>query len=204
MKRRFSIEPSFIQSRTNDLLYAFMRSISTVNPQPTMTEYLSLKDLSKNRTIVQYACGLTSRQFTRALNKLLEENLIEIKDNNYYFPYDYDERYKLVDRDMLKYLINTRNLHVIRIYLILLNFYSYKQGYVFTINEIKEQLGYAESNKDFNKIIQDILTSLKREGIIKIEKFWEDCVSNTGKRVPSPRYRLLFVASKESEIQKSE
>ena len=105
---------------------------------------------------------------------------------------------------MLKYLINTRNLHVIRIYLILLNFYSYKQEYVFTINEIKEQLGYAESNKDFNKIIQDILISLKREGIIKIEKFWEDCVSNTGKRVPSPRYRLLFVASKESEIQKSE
>ena len=163
MKRRFSIEPSFIQSRTNDLIYAFMRSISTINPKPQPKEYLSLTTLKTNRKLFLNICDLTPRQFTRALNKLIDEGLVTFENDNYYFPFDYDERYKLIDKNMLKYLINTRSIHAIRIYLILLNFYSYKKGYVFTLKEIKTLLGYSENNYDFNKTIQDILISLKRE-----------------------------------------
>lgn len=200
MKRRFSIEPSFIQSRTNDLIYAFMRSISTINPKPQPKEYLSLTTLKSNRKLFLDICGLTPRQFTRAVNKLLDEELITLEDNNYYFPFDYDERYKLIDKDMLKYLINTRSIHAIRIYLILLNFNSYKKGYIFTINEIKEQLGYATTNYDFNKTIQDILISLKREKIIDYTQYYETGVRN-GKEFPIPRYRLLFVATEEKQLK---
>lgn len=199
MKRRFSIEPSFIQSRTNDLIYTFMRSISTINPKPQPKEYLSLTTLKSNRKLFLNICDLTPRQFTRALNKLIDEGLVTFENDNYYFPFDYDERYKLIDKNMLKYLINTRSVHAIRIYLILLNFYSYKKGYVFTLKEIKTLLGYSENNYDFNKTIQDILISLKREKLIDYTQYWDTVVSN-GKELPSARYRLLFVATEEKQL----
>lgn len=86
----------------------------------------------------------------------------------YIFPCDYDGVYKIIDLDMLKYLVSTRNNHAIRIYLYLLNCNSLKQNYTFTYKEIKKALGYSE-NTD-NDCIKYVLQSFNREGVIKYHK----------------------------------
>ena len=88
----------------------------------------------------------------------------------FWFPIDENARFKIVDRDIINYLVNTRNSQAIRIYLYLLNKFQWKKDYIFTIQEIKEALGYAASTKSCDTLIKNVLASFKAEGIIRYEK----------------------------------
>lgn len=75
-------------------------------------------------------------------------------------------------------MVYTRNNQCIRIYLYLLNKFLWKetlnqkkeeedkQKYIFTVQEIKEALGYT---KTANKMISAVLASFNKEGIISYE-----------------------------------
>lgn len=220
VERRFSLEEDFMNYKTNDLLYSFMRSLSTASPQYDENgkyichrEYLTKKAFNKEKKVIAGICGCTTRTIANHINKLAEAGLIDegievIKVNGveyeyecYWFPYDKEGNYKLLNKEFLKYLVYTRNTHAIRIYLYLLNKYEWKKNYIFTKKELKEVLGYAESTKSADELIGCVLDSFSREGIIKYEKHYEEADVGT-KTVPVERMKLLFVTKKEDELRR--
>ena len=118
----------------------------------------------------------------------------------YWFPYDEDGRYKIVERDVIEYLVHTRNAHAIRIYLYLLSKYQWKPGYIFTIQELKEALGYAESTKSCDALIRNVLASFKAEGLIRFSVV--ECPLETSEdlRAKTYRMRLDYVCASSAEL----
>lgn len=129
--------------------------------------------------------------------------LIDKKEDNYIFPFDYNCKYEIVEQKMLQYLIDTRSANAIRIYIYLLNKYKWKkqkqEKYEFTIKEIKRAMGYSEATKTAEIIIKNVLESLRREGIIDyIQTYKEIIVQET--IVTIPIYRLNYVAASRREL----
>ena len=216
--RRFSLDDDFMKSKCDDLVYGFMRSISTsrdataeelkAHPKIKRIEYLTLKKFQEEKKVIQVICGCSPKTITNRVKKLIEEGLVKekihiVKDNNgeehkypcYIFPYDYDGIYKVISQEMVSYLVATRNSQAIRIYLYLLNCSTQKEDYVFTIKEIKKALGYAESTKSADKIIKMVLDSFSKEGVIKFDKEWQEIINPNGKQTRTERMILKFIAT---------
>lgn len=218
--RRFSLEEDFMNFKTNDLLYGFMRGLSTARPivengKKEYREYLTLKSFKQNKKLIAGICGCTTKTIENQLNKLFEAGLldqgVEVIEQNgkeyeyevFWFPYDYDGNYKIIDQEIVQYLVNTRNAQGIRIYLYLLNKFQWKEDYIFTIKEIKAALGYADSTKTADKLIKDCLASFQKEGMIKYEKVIEEKDIgdiNNSKIIPVERMKLKYVLEDSADL----
>lgn len=100
----------------------------------------------------------------------------------------------------MKYLVNTRNSQAIRIYLYLLNKYQWKKEYIFTIQEIKEALGYATSTKTCEELIRDCLASFKAEGLIKFTIVECPVETSSDLRAKTYRMRLDYVCASSADL----
>lgn len=204
---------------TDDLLFGAMYHLSTYHPEERKL-YLSRKNLLKNKKVIYELCGLNSQKLSRHLDKLIENNLIAEtemliageKVPVYTFPFNYNGNYQLIDNEMLWYLASTRNHQCIRIYVLLLRYYLWKQKvsqeqeetvyYTFTNTDLLSSIGYSTDNKLASSMITNILESFQREGIINYEEYYEEIITNKGFSVPSPRKRLLFVAQNKNDLNK--
>lgn len=204
---------------TDDLLFGAMYHLSTYHPEEKKL-YLSRKNLLKNKKVIYELCGLNSQKLSRHLDKLIENNLIAEtemliageKVPVYTFPFNYNGNYQLIDNEMLWYLASTRNHQCIRIYVLLLRYYLWKQKvsqeqgetiyYTFTNTDLLSSIGYSTDNKLASSMITNILESFQREGIINYEEYYEEIITNKGFSVPSPRKRLLFVAQNKNDLNK--
>lgn len=228
--RVFSLEQDFMNWRTNDLLYAFMRCLSTARPEVEdgkmvktannkvkYREYLPIKTFKQNKKLIAGICNCSTKTIDRHIEKLAEAGLldegierIEINGKQYdyecfWFPYDYDGAYKIIDKEIINYLVNTRNSHAIRIYLYLLNKYQWKKNYLFTIQELREALGYAASTQSCDTLIKNVLASFKAEGIIKYERHIDEKDVgglNDTKIVPVERMMLKYVLDDATKLPK--
>ena len=115
---------------------------------------------------------------------MLEEGVEIVKDGDneyqykcFWFPYDENGKYKILDKDFIRYLIDTRNAQCIRVYLYLLNKYQYKKNYTFTYKEILIALGYSPDTSTTS--ISNIIDSLCREGVLEVEDKY-DYIENHG------------------------
>jgi hypothetical protein len=88
--RRFSLEDDFMKWDTNDLLYAFLRSLSTARPEvedgkavktannkTKWREYLPLKTFKKNKKLIAGICNCSTRTIDNHINKLFERGLLD-------------------------------------------------------------------------------------------------------------------------------
>lgn len=230
--RRFSLEEDFMNYQTDDLLYGFMRCLSTAHPvtekgaKTPYEEYLTKKEFLTNKKVIANILECSTKTIDRHLEKLISANLvvedtleIEKADKSgkittynyeiYTFPYDYDSRYEIIPQKMVRYLIDTRNSHAIRIYIYLLNKYKWKlqeqEQYKFTIRELKTVLGYSESTKTIDTTIRNILESFAREGMIQYKVIKESVDIggiNDVKLIPVERMLLTFVARDTDELRK--
>ena len=215
IQRRFSLEDDFMNFKTNDLLYGFMRGLSTARPvegQKEWQEYLPKKNFKKNKKLIAGICGCTTRTIDNQIEKLFEAGLldegIEVVEVNgkeydyecFWFPYDTNGKYKLIDQDLVKYLVNTRNSQGIRIYLYLLNKFQWKKDYIFTVQEIKEALGYASTTKTCDELIRDCLASFKAEGLIKFSVVEMPIEESNDLRAKTYRMRLEYVCNDSAEL----
>ena len=151
------------------------------------------------RTIERHVDSLIDRGLITEdkikISKVLKNGNVETYDYDVYrFPYDYNSKYEIVNKEMIKYLIYTRNAHAIKIYLYLLNKFKWKPGYLFTKQELKLALGYSANTRGqvVEEMIGAILTSFCREGILTIEKnitMEEVC----GRTIPVERMKLIGV-----------
>ena len=106
---------------------------------------------------------------------------------------------------MLRYLVDTRPVQAIRIYITLLDWYLWKkktgEQYIFTNKDILEKLGYSPDNKNANTTVSNILESLNREGVIEFQEYYDTIILDNGRQVPTPKKILKFVASSKAEIK---
>lgn len=227
--RRFSLEEDFMNYKTNDILYGFMRSLSTAEPTPKekqkWKEYLTKQEFLKNKKVIASILECSTKTIDRHLEKLISAGLVEedvliiekadkygkttvYNYEVYRFPYDYDSNYEIIPQKMLRYLVDTRNAHAIRIYIYLLNKYKWKlqeqEYYKFTIRELKGALGYADTTKTIDATIRNILESFAREGVIKYKVIKENVSIggiNEYKVIPVERMLLTFVARDTEELR---
>lgn len=203
---------------TDDLLFGAMYHLTTYHPEYKKL-YLSRKNLLKNKKVIYELCGLNAQSLNRHLNKLIEAKLIAIEEMIisgekvpvYTFPYDYNANYQLIDNEMLWYLASTRNHQCIRIYVLLLQCFLWKQKvsqeqgeqvyYTFTNADLLKKIGYSADNKVASSVITNILESFQREGLIQYEEFFEEVITNKGVSVPSPRKCLKFVAKTKTDMR---
>ena len=203
--RRMPTEGTFIEYDSNDILYSLMYSLATYNPEANQI-YITKKAVTANKKLIYEACGFTnSAMMKRHLEKLIDKELITQDEFNYYFPQNKNEKYRIIEKEMLFYLATTRPLNAIRIYMILLDCYLWKQkedcNFIFTNTYLLEKLGYSTTNKNASAMVSNILESFSREGIIKFEEKYDLVISPTGKEVPSPKKYLMFVATTKKEIK---
>lgn len=199
--------------KTNDILYAYLRSISTAKPTDNKAEqweeYLPKPLYTKDKRIIANLCNCSIRTLDRHYNDLIKAGLIKEqteKDTTIIlFPLCYKDRYSLIDKELLKYLVFTRNKQCIKIYLYLLHQYNCKEqyncgNYNFTIQELKQVLGYSETTKSCDDIIKAILQSLHNENIICFTTQYQ---KQDNDKPPKPIMILNYVAKNKKEITKN-
>jgi hypothetical protein len=215
-KRRLSLEDDFMNYSVDDILFGAMYYLATYHPEKKKL-YLTKNNFTKNKANIKGVCGnISTQKLNRHLAKLIEDGLIQEQDMksgdktypSYIFPYEYKQRYQLVENEMLWYIVSTRNAQAVKLYIYLLNKYNWKQAekdsYIFTNKELIGALGYStnSANNLANTMVSNVLESLSREGIIKFESFYEEMITTNGKVVPTPKKRLLFVASSKNDLEK--
>lgn len=214
--RRISLEKDFFNRRIDDLLYAQMACLATAKPindgYNGYKLYLTKQDYAKNKSIF-YGLGsiIDNKAPAKVLNNhlkilqaegLVQEEIIEVNGKltpSYTFPYNYDERYFIIQRDMLRYIVDTRNRYGVQIYIYLANAMKMienthgKDLYTFTKKDLVKILGFSEKTKEMYTTVGNILDSFKREGIIDWVNYYETHITSNGQVVPVPKMRLTKV-----------
>jgi hypothetical protein len=213
-ERQFSLDEDFMNYKTDDLLYGFLRSLTTVKPiyedgTTTYREYLTKKEFAKSKKIIAGICGYSTRTLDRHINDLFEKGLLDegVEGENdtpvFWFPLN-TTHFKKIDKEMLRYLIYTRNAQAIKVYLYIRNKYEWKHDYTFTIKEIQKELGYAATTDSAREMIGMILDSFCREGIMRLEKIVDYDYKDDGTPIAIPRMKIEFIATKINELPKAE
>lgn len=214
LTRRISMDNDFMNYQSDDIIYIYMRCLSTirVKNENEWVEYLSKKKFIAQKGFLAKLLNCTTKTVENKLKKLIFLGLVKEKvesfwdvDGNetqhtiYIFPYDEDGSFKWVNKKLLEYLVYTRNSQGVRIFLYLYNKFAWKGSeYVFTVEEIKKALGYAETTKSADSLIRATLESLKAEGLIDFEEIIQ--YSEVGsKMVPIKRKKLNNVVKELSE-----
>lgn len=210
-KRRFSLEDDFMKTRTDTHLYGFMRCLSTAMPdgEGKWKEYLLVSTFNKSKKVVMGVCGIgTQKTLKRHIDDLIAANLIEVgsikvkgKDYAcYFFPFDYDGNFKLLDKELVRYMVDTGNAMTIRTYLYLLNCSTAKKDWEFSCKEIVEALGYDREYQPMQKTVGNILDALKKCGLINyIDTYKTHIDDATGREVPEP-VKILKSVSLEKPV----
>lgn len=201
--RRISLEENFLNYETNDLLYGILYYYATYDGNKL---YLSKKNYAQLRPTIYATCEFSGRaQLKRQLDKLIQKGLIAEIENNYVFPQEPKDKYKLINKEILLKLTTFRQKQMLRIYTILLDWFTWKkktnEWYVFRNYEIAERLGYSRDNKVVSAMISDTLKKLKEQKIISYEEYYTMRFTETGKEVPVPTKTLFFVAETIEEIK---
>ena len=125
--------------------------------------YLSQSKYKKIRPLMKTITGKTARQIGERVQKLKEAGYLSFNQQTkqFTFPFDYNERYYIVSKDVLAYLCTVSNPFVIKIYFYLADRYKFKPNYRFTLKELRIMLGYsANQNERVTNLIKLALTSL--------------------------------------------
>lgn len=210
--RRLSLEDDFMNHKTNDLLFAYMLSCATYHPVEKRIYLTKAKyNSEKMPQIIAKLCAKSKKTIDRHLAALIEKGLVAedavVCGNeevaSYVFPYDENTNYQIVNNEMLKYVIHTRNQSAVRIYVYLLNKYLWKENYHFTSRELQVAIGYSANTESsaVYEMIRDILESFKREGIIAFDEVYESIINfQTGEVINTPNKILRFVAQKKDDL----
>lgn len=181
-RKRMPAEGDFMKKKTNDILYGFLQSISYVDKNKVTFVYKSDVDFleisrmfdgkfSKKKLISDFkflqSIGLIELGKTTSLEDNVEREI-------YVLP-DVGEKYKLIPIETLRFLINTTNTNVIKVYVWLLYKFNdgIKKGYKFSKKEIIEDvLKMKARNKRDMILVSDILTCLQNNELIKFHVEW--------------------------------
>ena len=198
-KRRIPLQKKFMCKKINDILYGYLQSVATFNPN-TNTLYVKKDDVNfaeleevfdgkfKRRTLVNHMSNLISYGFVK------EDTMMDTYGNEikvYVLPYNKESLYKLIPLDTLKFLVDTVTTSVVVTYVYLLNKWEWKRGnYIFTSEElIKNCLGIKSAHTRDYERINNVLTCLVNNGLIDYEDIY---IKKNG--VAIPKKKLVMVS----------
>lgn len=214
--RRLPVEDNWFEHRKNEIVYSFMIASAEKFYEAGQPQYfLKDKDFDELLPNLRAILGDSSRKKKNEVTKRTVLNAIEkyegyiVHDSNkkgYTFPYNPQQTYKMVDKELLMFLCNTARPHVIKIYLYLCFQLYQKDEYLFSLRELKKKLGYKESNRSCEASIRDGIEMLYRLKLIDVEtervgnevQIKKRYVQVGGKA--APYYVLTFVADKKPAI----
>lgn len=170
-KRRMPLEENWFDKKVNDILYGFMQASATFNPdeKDEMKKlYYPKKQFQKEKKIIMTLIGCTDMRTVKGkLKIIMDKGYLAEDDNNYYFPYNYDNHYVLMEKDLLSYICTTMNEFALKTYVYLADKARMKDNYHFTIKELKIAFGYSESTREIEKVITNCLDLFQKIEMIK-------------------------------------
>lgn len=194
--RRIPVEGIFLHYRIDDIVYGYLQASATFNPKEKIL-YIPKKNMPGIKNELQIIIGCRSATtITNKINTLIENKLLALDTEKqiYTFPYNQDERYKIIGADLLKELVVVYRPTVLKIFIYLLDKYEWKKQtnseYVFTLSELAAAMGYAASSGRQDENTRIVLNHLRKTGLIDFEEFYE---LNENTRKPVPRMKLKFV-----------
>lgn len=199
--RRIPTEGIFLHYSIDDIVYGYLQASATYDPHNKVL-YIPKNKMSGIKKMLQTIIGCkTTKTIDNKIKKLLENNLLQEGEHNnkpvILFPYDKNEKYRIIDADLLFSLVCVYRPMVLKIYVYLLDKYKWKnksnEKYVFTLHELCQMMGYADSSRKQEPVIREILINLRNNKFIDYEEFY-DIDFECGKAVP--RLRLLDVCDK--------
>ena len=188
IRKRFPMTKEFNKKSTNDWLYGYLQSVSTVDSDKRTIVYKDKVNLAqlallapKNEKNKPPSRSKMSRDFNKliALGFINEIKVVGVKGNMvdvYELPYDKQELYKLIPLETLSYLLDVCTMNVIKIYIYLLNKYQWKlkedDYYRFSLGEIiRECLGLKSTTHGRDYIlVQNCLDALMKLKLINLSK----------------------------------
>lgn len=205
------------KSKPNDVLYGYLQMISYVDGEGKRFVYK--KDYSHTEVEKHFGYDLEGKALfpkknvERAFKVLIqygyvrETKVVGLKDNlvkAYELPYDVDRLFQYVDLETLRFLLDTVNPNVIKVYI----FFKYKyfcfgNKFIFTKQMLLEEcFGLASTTKHKGNMekLDNIMKALKLFGLID----WCEYYITNDKGYKIPQRRLLFVSDKvkENEVKK--
>ena len=181
-KRRIPLERKFMCKKINDILYGYLQSVATFNPN-TNTLYVKKDDVNFSELERRFDGKFKRRALSNHMENLKAYNFVEedtMMDTYgdvikiYTLPYDEEKIYKSISMDTLTKLINIGINSTIGIYIYLLDKSEREKRCLFTSEElIKNCLGIktATHSRDFERV-NDILKSLLDNGIIDFKEVY--------------------------------
>ena len=215
-KRSFTVKENakWMHYRINDILYGYLKVNATYYENPNDPNkdhylYITKQKERKIRKEVAEKMKCSERTIQRQIKILIEEGLLKEfsfisndgkKHPSYGIVQDAPP-FVLLSNEWLRYLINVKNIGVIKIYVYLLQKYSIAQYYnkttcFFTNQELLEALHYNTLYVDGQRKVKDILNDLLRCGIIDFKEITVQ--TEHGLR---QRKQILFIAQSEKEIE---
>lgn len=194
--RRIPVEGIFLHYKIDDIVYGYLQACATFNPKDKVL-YIPKKNMTSIRKELKDILGCKSPSTVgNKINTLMEKGLFAFDELNdrYIFPYDKNQKYKIISTKLLQELVVVYKPMVLKIFIYLLDKYEWKKEsnseYVFTLTELSAAMGYAATSGRQDANIRIILEHLRRTDMINYEEFYEKN-EFTGK--PVPRMRLKFV-----------
>lgn len=174
--RRIPEQDRWFDYHIDSIVYSFMVASATARIKPGDKKdgsesylYLSQSKYKKIRPMIRKITGKTARQVGDQVKKLITEGYIAFDEETrqYTFPFDYNENYYMVSRDVLAYLCTVSNPFVIKIYFYLADKFKFKKDYHFTLKQLRVMLGYSPNeNERVTTLIKLALSSLSVMGFI--------------------------------------
>lgn len=201
-KRDFPMKKEFLSDKKmNDIIYGFLQTNSYLTSD--RKRYCWKSDVTAGQIIKYFEeqetkspiAERTIRDLLKLFEKahLLEEGLLENKKVYFLPDPSKEDGYVEIKTNTLRFLVNTANSNVIKIYAQLKKMWEchikfrYKEKYRFSKADLLTLLGYKTTSYSANyKMIDDILTCLQNNELIKVHK--EGIVTTAGK--PTEYYIL--------------
>ena len=150
----------------NDILYAYLQCISQREVEKA-ERFIFKTDINFSK--MAKVLNLSRQTISKKFNNLIDLGLIDIKDDYYILkvlPKDYAS---LIPEKTLNLLTDALSENSISTYVYLFNRYiaNNEQPYIFTLEQIKNQIGISNKTRSNDEVINNILFVLKRIGLIE-------------------------------------
>ena len=150
----------------SDILYAYLQCISQREMEKA-ERFIFKTDINFSK--MAKVLNLSRQTISKKFNNLIDLGLIDIQDDYYILkvlPKDYAS---LIPEKTLNLLTDALSENSISTYVYLFNRYiaNNEQPYVFTLEQIKNQIGISNKTRSNDEVVNNILFVLKRIGLIE-------------------------------------
>lgn len=211
--RRFPLEDNFMKgnkeiskSKPSDMLYGYLQMMSNYRQEDDVRfvykKNYSHSDVEKHFGYDTDGKAIFPRKNVERAFKVLiqygyvrEIKVVGLKYNYvsaYELPYNVDNLFQYINMDTLRFLLNTCNPNVIKLYIFFkYKFHCFRNEFVFTQKMLLVECFGLTSDRNKKSVdeLKDRMSILKKLGLID---WCEFTITNTN-GIPVPQKRLLFV-----------